>query len=102
MKGLTSSGISKGVEKWLDSKFFNTYDEGGVEEWAARLKSAGRKLYVTALNKDAKPLHEIDPAKQTTYALAMSRRGLQRSLSAWQLSALHPNEGLCRKFQCQC
>ena len=49
-----SSGISKGVEKWLDTSFFNTYNEGGVAEWAELLKSSGRKLYVTALNASAK------------------------------------------------
>src|SRR5210317_2237574 len=53
-----SSGISKGVEKWLDVRFFNTYDEGGVETWAEGLKSGGKKLYVTALNEHAKPLDQ--------------------------------------------
>ena len=57
-----SAGISKGVEKWLDVEFFNTYNDGGVETWATSLKATGKKLYVTALNDQAKPLHEIDPS----------------------------------------
>ena len=56
-----SSGISKGVEKWLDASFFNTYNEGGTKEWADQLKVSGRKLYVTALDEGALPIDAIDP-----------------------------------------
>ena len=61
-----SSGISKGVEKWLDASFFNTYNEGGTKEWADQLKTSGRKLYVTALDEGALPIDAIDPAVPAT------------------------------------
>lgn len=75
-----SSGISKGVEKWLDTSFFNTYDEGGVSAWADRLKATGRKLYVTALNKDAKPLEEIDPNVPATVCFGNEQEGASQEL----------------------
>lgn len=94
-----SSGISKGVEKWLDSKFFNTYDEGGVEEWAARLKSTGRKLYVTALNKDAKPLHEIDPAIPATVCFGNEQEGASEKLMALADEVIYiPMTGFVESF----
>lgn len=94
-----SSGISKGVEKWLDSKFFNTYDEGGVEEWAARLKSTGRKLYVTALNKDAKPLHEIDPAVPATVCFGNEQEGASEKLISLADEVIYiPMKGFVESF----
>lgn len=94
-----SSGISKGVEKWLDSKFFNTYDEGGVEEWAARLKSTGRKLYVTALNKDAKPLHEIDPAIPATVCFGNEQEGASEKLISLADEVIYiPMKGFVESF----
>jgi tRNA (guanosine-2'-O-)-methyltransferase len=94
-----SSGISKGVEKWLDSKFFNTYDEGGVEEWAARLKSTGRKLYVTALNKDAKPLHEIDPMVPATVCFGNEQEGASEKLIALADEVIYiPMKGFVESF----
>src|SRR6056300_741522 len=75
-----SSGISKGVEKWLDTSFFNTYNEGGVAEWAELLKSSGRKLYVTALNASAKPLHDIDPTFPATICFGNEQEGASEEL----------------------
>lgn len=75
-----SSGISKGVEKWLDTSFFNTYDEGGIIQWADRLKSTGRKLYVTALNSNARPLHEIDAAVPATICFGNEQEGASQLL----------------------
>ena len=94
-----SSGISKGVEKWLDSSFFNTYDEGGVEEWAARLKSTGRKLYVTALNKDAKPLHDIDPTIPATVCFGNEQEGASEKLIALADEVIYiPMKGFVESF----
>jgi tRNA (guanosine-2'-O-)-methyltransferase len=70
-----SSGISKGVEKWLDASFFNTYNEGGTRHWVEQLKSTGRKLYVTALNEGAKPIHEIDPTVPATILFGNEQEG---------------------------
>jgi tRNA (guanosine-2'-O-)-methyltransferase len=75
-----SSGISKGVEKWLDTSFFNTYNEGGVAEWAELLKSSGRKLYVTALNASAKPLHDIDATIPATICFGNEQEGASEEL----------------------
>ena len=55
-----ASGISKGVEKWLDTTFFNTYNDGNQKEWANQLKSSGRKLYVTAVDSRARPIESLD------------------------------------------
>lgn len=77
-----SSGISKGVEKWLDVEFFNTYDEGTVTTWAEKLKSSGKKLYVTALNEHAKPLEELDPAVPATICFGNEQLGASDELIA--------------------
>lgn len=70
-----SSGISKGVEKWLDASFFNTYNEGGTKEWADQLKASRRKLYVTALDKGALPIDAIDPAVPATILFGNEQEG---------------------------
>lgn len=75
-----SSGISKGVEKWLDVRFFNTYDEGGVETWAEGLKSGGKKLYVTALNEHAKPLDQLDPTVPAVICFGNEQLGASQAL----------------------
>ncbi|HCP41748.1 MAG TPA: hypothetical protein DIT65_08125 [Cryomorphaceae bacterium] len=75
-----SSGISKGVERWIDTQFFNTYNEGGVAQWADVLKSSGRKLYVTALNNNAKPLQEIDPKVPATICFGNEQEGVSEEL----------------------
>jgi tRNA (guanosine-2'-O-)-methyltransferase len=94
-----SSGISKGVEKWLDSSFFNTYDEGGVEEWVARLKSTGRKLYVTALNKDAKPLQDINPEIPATVCFGNEQEGASEKIIALADEVIYiPMRGFVESF----
>lgn len=75
-----SSGISKGVEKWLDVDFFNTYDDGDVVTWAEKLKSTGKKLYVTALNENAKPLEELDPSIPATICFGNEQLGASDEL----------------------
>ena len=70
-----SSGISKGVEKWLDASFFNTYNEGGTKEWADLLKVSGRKLYVTALDEGALPIDAIDPGVPATILFGNEQEG---------------------------
>ena len=70
-----SSGISKGVEKWLDASFFNTYNEGGTKEWAKELKVSGRKLYVTALDEGALPIDAIDPSAPATILFGNEQEG---------------------------
>jgi len=70
-----SSGISKGVEKWLDTSFFNTYNEGGTKEWAKELKTSGRKLYVTALDDTALPINAIDPTVPATILFGNEQEG---------------------------
>ena len=75
-----SSGISKGVEKWLDTEFFNSYNEGGVTEWATQLKSTGRKLYVTSLHDDAVPIQKIDPSIPATVCFGNEQDGVSREL----------------------
>ena len=75
-----SAGISKGVEKWLDVEFFNTYNDGGVETWATSLKATGKKLYVTALNDQAKPLHEIDPSIPAVICFGNEQEGASEEL----------------------
>jgi tRNA (guanosine-2'-O-)-methyltransferase len=77
-----SSGISKGVEKWLDVSFFNTYNDGGVETWAQQLKSTGKKLYVTALDPKAKPLHELDPTVPAVLCFGNEQVGASKELIA--------------------
>jgi tRNA (guanosine-2'-O-)-methyltransferase len=70
-----SSGISKGVEKWLDASFFNTYNDGGTKEWADKLKLSGRKLYVTALDEHALPIDAIDPSVPATILFGNEQDG---------------------------
>ena len=50
---------------------FNTYSEGGVSQWVD-LKSTGRAM--SALNSNAKPLHEIDASIPATICLETNRR----------------------------
>ena len=75
-----SSGISKGAEKWIETDFHNTYDEGGKKEWAEKLKSTGRKLYVTTLSPTAKPLELIDPLVPATICFGNEQEGASQEL----------------------
>lgn len=75
-----ASGISKGVEKWLDVQFFNTYDQGETLVWVNRLKKNGKKLYVTALDQRAKPLHDLDPTVPATICFGNEKEGISPRL----------------------
>jgi len=70
-----ASGISKGVEKWLDTAFFNTYNAGNQEEWARQLKASGRKLYVTAIDPRARPITALDPSLSATICFGNEHEG---------------------------
>lgn len=94
-----SSGISKGVEKWLDSNFFNTYNEGGVAEWASSLKATGRKLYVTAIDKNAVPLSQIDPTIPATICFGNEQDGASDELISLADKAIYiPMKGFVESF----
>jgi len=94
-----SSGISKGVEKWLDTSFFNTYSEGGVSHWVDLLKSTGRKLYVTALKANAKPLHDIDAAVPATVCFGNEQEGASQELIALADEVIYiPMKGFVESF----
>lgn len=75
-----SSGISKGVEKWLDVSFFNSYEKGETAQWVSNLKSTGRKLYVTALDHRAKPVQELDPTIPATFCFGNEKDGATQAL----------------------
>ena len=94
-----SSGISKGVEKWLDVDFFNTYDEGATETWGARLKATGRKLYVTALDPSAKPLQEIDPSVPATILFGNEQEGASKEIQEMADELIYsPMKGFVESF----
>ena len=93
-----SAGISKGVEKWLDSNFFNSYDDGGVAEWVSRLKATGRKLYVTTLDKNAVPLSQIDSTVPATICFGNEQEGASAELISLADKTVYTNERLCRKL----
>ena len=65
----------------------------------ARLKSTGRKLYVTALNKDAKPLHEIDPAIPATVCFGNEQEGASEKLISLADEVIYiPMKGFVESF----
>ena len=94
-----SSGISKGAEKWIETDFHNTYDEGGKKEWAEKLKSTGKKLYVTTLSPTAKPLEFIDPLVPATICFGNEQEGASQELmdSADELVYI-PMQGFSESF----
>lgn len=77
-----SSGISKGVEKWLDLSFSNSYDQLTTKQWAAKLKSAGRRLVVTTLVPGAKPIGELDVSTPLTICFGNEQLGASKELEA--------------------
>jgi tRNA (guanosine-2'-O-)-methyltransferase len=94
-----SSGISKGVEKWLDVNFFNTYNEGHTEVWGEKLKSTGRKLYVTALDPSAKPLHEIDASIPATILFGNEQEGASSEIQSMADELIYiPMKGFVESF----
>ena len=94
-----SAGISKGVEKWLDSNFFNSYDDGGVAEWVSRLKATGRKLYVTTLDKNAVPLSQIDPTVPATICFGNEQEGASAELISLADKTMYiPMKGFVESF----
>ncbi|MAZ96065.1 MAG: hypothetical protein CMP53_00925 [Flavobacteriales bacterium] len=74
------SSISKSAEKWLESNFFNTYDDGGIVQWVSSLKATGRKLYVTTLDNTAVPLSQIDPTIPATICFGNEQEGASDEL----------------------
>ena len=94
-----SSGISKGVEKWLDVNFFNTYNEGDVQTWAEKLKSTGKKLYVTALSPNARPLQDLDPSIPATICFGNEQLGASKELIACADEIVYiPMKGFVESF----
>jgi tRNA (guanosine-2'-O-)-methyltransferase len=94
-----SAGISKGVEKWLDSNFFNSYDDGGVAEWVSSLKATGRKLYVTTLDKNAVPLSQIDPTVPATICFGNEQEGASAELISLADKTMYiPMKGFVESF----
>jgi len=94
-----SAGISKGVEKWLDSNFFNSYDDGGVAEWVSRLKATGRKLYVTTLDKNAVPLSQIDSTVPATICFGNEQEGASAELISLADKTMYiPMKGFVESF----
>ena len=94
-----ASGISKGVEKWLDTAFFNTYNEGGQEEWARQLKASGRKLYVTAVDPRARPITALDPSVSATISFASEREGASDLLQSLADELIYiPMQGFVESF----
>ena len=94
-----STGISKGVEKWLDSNFFNSYNDGGIAEWVSRLKATGRKLYVTALDKNAVPLSQIDPTVSATICFGNEQEGASSEIISLADKTIYiPMKGFVESF----
>ena len=94
-----SAGISKGVEKWLDSNFFNSYNDGGIAEWVSRLKATGRKLYVTALDKNAVPLSQIDPTVSATICFGNEQEGASSEILSLADKTIYiPMKGFVESF----
>ena len=94
-----SAGISKGVEKWLDSNFFNSYDDGGVAEWVSRLKATGRKLYVATLDKNAVPLSQIDSTVPATICFGNEQEGASAELISLADKTMYiPMKGFVESF----
>ncbi|MEC8458852.1 MAG: RNA methyltransferase [Bacteroidota bacterium] len=94
-----STGISKGVEKWLDSNFFNSYNDGGIAEWVSRLKATGRKLYVTALDKNAVPLSQIDPTVSATICFGNEQEGASSEILSLADKTIYiPMKGFVESF----
>ncbi len=94
-----SSGISKGVEKWLDVSFFNTYDEGDALTWATRLKEKGHKLYVTALDAKARPVNSLDPKVPATICFGNEKEGASATLlEAADETVYIPMQGFVESF----
>ena len=94
-----ASGISKGVEKWLDTAFFNTYQEGNQEEWAGQLKASGRKLYVTAVDPRARPIASLDPTVSATVCFGNEQEGATELLQSLADELIYiPMQGFVESF----
>src|SRR6056300_1910238 len=94
-----SSGISKGVEKWLDASFFNTYNEGNQENWVRQLKSTGRKLYVTAVDPRARPIESIDASVSATICFGNEQEGATSLLQSMADELIYiPMQGFVESF----
>ena len=73
-----SSGISKGVEKWLDTSFFVLITKA-VWQSGSAAKIFRRKLYVTALNASAKRA-AIRPTIPATICFGNEQEGTSEEL----------------------
>ena len=94
-----ASGISKGVEKWLDTSFFNTYNEGNQEEWARQLKAAGRKLYVTSVDPRARPIESLDATKSAAICFGNEEVGTTALLQSLADELIYiPMQGFVESF----
>jgi tRNA (guanosine-2'-O-)-methyltransferase len=94
-----ASGISKGVEKWLDTAFFNTYNEGNQENWVRQLKSTGRKLYVTAVDPRARPIESIDASVSATICFGNEQEGATSLLQSMADELIYiPMQGFVESF----
>jgi tRNA (guanosine-2'-O-)-methyltransferase len=94
-----ASGISKGVEKWLDTAFFNTYNAGNQEEWARQLKASGRKLYVTAVDPRARPITALDPSLSATICFGNEHEGASDLLQSLADELIYiPMQGFVESF----
>jgi tRNA (guanosine-2'-O-)-methyltransferase len=94
-----ASGISKGVEKWLDTAFFNTYNAGNQEEWARQLKASGRKLYVTAIDPRARPITALDPSLSATICFGNEHEGASDLLQSLADELIYiPMQGFVESF----
>lgn len=94
-----SSGISKGVEKWLDVSFFNTYNEGDTRTWANQLKATGQKLYVTALDEKARPVNDLDPTVPAIICFGNEKEGASDALLSMADETVYiPMKGFVESF----
>jgi tRNA (guanosine-2'-O-)-methyltransferase len=94
-----ASGISKGVEKWLDTTFFNTYNDGNQKEWANQLKSSGRKLYVTAVDSRARPIESLDPSVSATICFGNEHEGASDLIQSMADELIYiPMQGFVESF----
>jgi len=94
-----ASGISKGVEKWLDTAFFNTYNAGNQEECARQLKASGRKLYVTAIDPRARPITALDPSLSATICFGNEHEGASDLLQSLADELIYiPMQGFVESF----
>jgi tRNA (guanosine-2'-O-)-methyltransferase len=98
MRTADAFGVHR-VEKWLDTTFFNTYNDGNQREWANQLKSSGRKLYVTAVDSRARPIESLDASVSATICFGNEHEGASDLLQSLADELIYiPMQGFVESF----